>query len=368
MEQTNKPQRVALPGPRSVPLRDAASAAPAGRAEASGEMRLLDYWFFLKPWWLKILVASAVALLLTLVVDAFVRTHWYRAQAIIRPASQEGPTSPLATMMSTSPLAGGLSALMGATGLSGQTPSDAAEHMAILSSYDFATALVVRHNLGPVLDRKSLVDWLLTPLSWLIERVERYFPGEGTPDPRWRWYKKTTDRFDSDYDDQQGNLTLGFSDPDPRVAKRVLGYYIDALREKLRNRTIREASAAAQSFEEELGRTADPLIQTQIAILIAQQIQQEKIAQVQANFAFTVTEPPYAGDHLDRPNFLLDGALAVVVTPLLMVLWLIFYYRLYLPARELDRQAQLEAQGVAASGDGIDAAVGDSKDIRASGP
>jgi hypothetical protein len=89
------------------------------------------------------------------------------------------------------------------------------------------------------------------------------------------------------------------------------------LRDKLRNEAVTTAGAAALSLQDEIRRTPDALLQNQLYELMAHQIQREKLAQVQANFAFKVIEPPVVPDHYYAPSArhaaTLSGALVFVV-------------------------------------------------------
>ena len=49
-------------------------------------------------------------------------------------------------------------------------------------------------------------------------------------------------------------------------------------------------------MKDEAGRSSDPMIEAALYQLIATQIQREKMAEVQADFAFTIIEPSAASD------------------------------------------------------------------------
>ena len=110
------------------------------------------------------------------------------------------------------------------------------------------------------------------------------------------------DRFSTEYDFKSGNLTLYFMDPSPDEAQKVLGYYLDSLREKLRNEEVQAGASAAASLEEEVRKSSDALLQTQLYELMARQIQREKMAEVQSDFAFKLVEPPVVPDNYYAPK------------------------------------------------------------------
>src|SRR5262249_28304080 len=129
-------------------------------------------------------------------------------------------------------------------------------------------------------------------------------------DPKWRAYKKMQHRFSCEYSIKTGNVTVYFKARTPAEAERILGYYVEDLREKLRSREVQSAGAAIESMKAEARVTSDALLQAQLYELIAKQMQQLRLAQVEADFAFTVLEPPAAPDKPYSPNVLLWSAIA----------------------------------------------------------
>ena len=155
--------------------------------------------------------------------------------------------------------------------------------VAIMESYDFGLDLIQRHNLVPVLTQNAA------------------FAGSPSAPTPWRLHLELDSRFDSEYDYRTGNLTLYFTDPERAMAQRILAYYLERLRDRLRSEAVRASSSAAASLAEEVGKTPDALLQNQLYELMARQIQREKLAQVQADFAFKVVEPPVVPDHYYAP-------------------------------------------------------------------
>jgi hypothetical protein len=302
---------------------------------------LLEYWMILKPWWRRIAVATLAGIAITFIVCKLVMTQWYQASAIIRAASQEGPVSPIATIVSPN-VSSLLSSLTNSTGLGESLPSDVAEFEDVLQSYHFTTSLIRRHHLGPMLDEKSIVGWLVNQVVRSVNAVKAYISNAlGYPqspyDPSWYRYQEMQGRFDVEFDSRQGSLTLTFMDRDPDRAQAVLGFYIADLRERIRTRVVRDTAAVVASLKQEMAQTSDPLVQQQIAGILADQIQQLGMAQAEADFAFTVTEHPYVPTEVYKPKTVLFCALAAVAIPMMFFLVLTIYYRTYLPIREAER-------------------------------
>lgn len=289
---------------------------PAALSEAQhATVEMLRYWNLL---WARKWLIMAVTIAMALGVGSYTRfckVKLYRAEALVTPTApgdggDELGLSPMGGVAG----AGGLGMLLGFSG-PGDNVVIAERYMAIMRSYAFGTALAARYGLARRLAGARAAS--LTP---------------------WRIHMLLNERFDFEYDYRSGNLTLYFIDPDPARAQMILGLYLQNLRDKLRNEAVQTAAAAAASLQEEVRRTPDELLQNQLYELMARQIERGKLAQVQANFAFKVIEPPVVPDHYYAPSArragLLSGVLTLCGVCLLLVIreW-IAAARLHLEAR-----------------------------------
>lgn len=214
------------------------------------EINWLRYWLIFSRWWRPVLLATFSATALTFVIAKFYLQKSYRATAILNPESKQLKASAggrFAEMMS----GGGLAELLGG-GMAGEAEKNAQEYMSILDSFAFTIALAERHR--PVAD-------------FALEAND----GEPPRSP-WRLYKLINGNFSSDYDFKTGNLSLFFVADSREQAQRILGYYIDDLREKLRAREVQNSALAVASLREEVNRTSDSLLQGQLYELMATQL------------------------------------------------------------------------------------------------
>src|SRR5271154_6640086 len=233
----------------------------------------------------------------------FLTVKWYRAQATLTPVPPEAGLS-LATggrgdMVDG--LGGGIASIL--EGGSADTVTLAERYTAIMNSYAFTTDLVnkyhLEHNIVGVRSKNAP-----TVTKWSVHQM-------------------IVDRFNTEYDFKSGNLTLYFMDPSPDEAQRVLGFYLDSLRDKLRNEEVQAGASAAASLQEEVRQSSDALLQTQLYELMARQIQREKIAEVQSDFAFKVVEPPVVPDNYYAPKARHNATLAASITFVLVCSWIL---------------------------------------------
>ncbi len=223
--------------------------------------------------WPVIVIGAAVGFVLTFFVTRQLAKQ-YQANAIIHPISTSGVESRIGGFVGG--LGGGLEAstLGGLAASFGAASNDADEYVSILTGFQFNTIMVQKHHLErDLLDEESPLD---------------HFLPSSNSQPKWRIYGLLTKRFDCEVSPKTGNIQLSFAAHSQKQAEVILNYYIDDLRDLLRKRAINGSSAAIASLESEAASTADPLLRDQLYNLAAKQLLREKMAQVEADFAFRV--------------------------------------------------------------------------------
>lgn len=235
---------------------------------------------------------TLAALLSSAAISKLWMTKWYMAHAQIKPISQN--LSNGMASMGAGLLKGAAGGLLGQLALGGSgNMYDQQTLSAMLSSYDLTLALIRVYNLGPQLER-------------------RY--ARGKPMTPWRLYQLLNSHLSVKYSFTDELLNLTFADPDPMLAGQILTDYIDLLRERLRNEEMRQAQGAVSSLKEELRHTSDSLLMAQLYEFIAEQIQRERLAEVQADFAFIVIEPPVVPDQAYWPKTMVNCLVAALLT------------------------------------------------------
>jgi LPS O-antigen subunit length determinant protein (WzzB/FepE family) len=271
-------------------LAPVSSAAPDAIARLLAEPDytddLRDYLAPILSRW-KLLAAAVIsAMLLGYLISAYALTRWYHAIAILKPMTPQQTAGHFQGLLGNTNL-GSLGDLVGS-----QYNADAAqEYITILTSFSFVNAMVERHHLAP----------------------ELLPAGRTSSDPdaqAWAVYRAVLARLQCDYAVKNSSITLSFEDPERERARRILGYAIDDLREKLRSREVRNAADAVASLEQRVGKISDALLVREIYELIAAQMQRQQLAEIQADFAFEVLQPPVAPDLPVRPRRLINAIAA----------------------------------------------------------
>jgi hypothetical protein len=262
--------------------------------EAARVIRLLSGHAFL------ILAVTLAVAAYVGIRDKFYSVKWYRAQAVITPVSPDSTLASSIGEVGTTGIGGGAAGLAEMLNFGGESDNVtiSERYIAIMNSYAFTTDLINRYHL----DRK------------IVRTTAGHVPHLSP----WKMHEKIDGRFQTYYDYRSGNLTLYYIDPDPVQAKAILEDYLASLREKVRSEEVQAAAAAVASLQDEIRETSDALLQNQLYELVARQIQREKIAQVQADFAFKVIEPPVVPDHYYAPQARRAAEIAGVLTFVLM--------------------------------------------------
>jgi len=287
--------------PRPAQPAEVSQLAPLRWQEDDEFVDLRPYLAALSARWRPIAAVTILAAVITATTVSLAFPKWYRANAVVRPISTsavEGRISGLVGGLG----GGGLSGFASLTG----SGNEAEEYVAILHGFRFNVALAERHR---------LTDELLKPglLSFLHSKPK---------DPDWAIYRALQKRFDCDYSIKTGNLTLKFEAKSRADAERILGYYIDDLMQLMRTREVRDATSAIESLEAEAVSSPDPVLRAQLYELVAKQVERKKTAQVEADFAFRVLDPPAASDQPSKPRVALDAVVAALLG-FLCAVWLV---------------------------------------------
>ncbi len=296
-----------------------ADAAARLLAEPSYGDDLGDYLAPLPRHWQVLAIVTVLATVAAFAVSKFQLTRWYQAMAIIKPMTPQQTAGHLQGLLGGGNL-GMLGDLVGS-----QYNSDAAqEYITILTSFSFITAMVERHHLeAEILPRGK---------SWPSLDARQ-----------WAIYRIMLARLSCDYSVKNSSMTMSFEDPSRERARRILGYEIDDLRERLRSREVRNAADAVTSLNQQITRISDSLLKQEIYQLIATQIQREELAEVEADFAFIVLQPPVSPDLPVWPRVLIDalgaGFLALILSSVAILIFDAFRKRKSVPIDPIPRRS-----------------------------
>lgn len=257
----------------------------------------------LRRW--RVIVGSTLALTAAVLILSECQQKWYRAEAVLRPEPTSERLSEFASEASIALTGGGaFSAVLDAQ----EAALDGEKLASILQSRMFTARLVHSHRLEPK----------------LIRELDAGEPGKPLGD--WDAWLAMEKIFECDVNLETGNVHLSLLDDSPADARRVLGFYIADLRETLRNGEIDRAEVALQSLQREAQTIPDRLLAQQLYVLVARQKERERVAQADADFAFTVIDDPDCGDRPYSPRIVLNMAIAAAATFISCIVLLAFEY------------------------------------------
>jgi uncharacterized protein involved in exopolysaccharide biosynthesis len=275
------------------------------------EINLLDYWRVIRKRQ-RLVVRVVIAVVLATVVISLFMTDIYQSKAVITPiASKDSGTG----VGALSALALQFGALPGIVLPGG---SSAAEIVNLLKSNILREKVIERYQLLPVLFYKEWdaekKDWKrgisLNPLVYIVKIVKAITPGEpqgrvrkdtGVPDV-WDGLRMLDSIVKVNQNIKENIITITVDYYDPEMAAKIVEYFLTTLTDHMSSEARRVATTNQRYLEEQLGKTADPLIKQKIYNLIAQQLETSMMAEVKENFAFKVIDPPMVPDKKAKPK------------------------------------------------------------------
>lgn len=247
------------------------------------EINLLDY--FQVIWKRKFLIIALVFItVLTTSVKSLFMTNIYQSTAVITPiSSKEG-----------SGVGGGLSVLAlqfgGLPGISLPGSSSVSEIVNLLNSNILREKLMVKYNLMPALFYEK----------WDGEKKD--WKKGGDAPTVWNGLRMLKGISKVNSNTKDNTITISVEFHDPEMAAKMVEYFLAALTDHMSSEAKRVAMTNRKYLEEQLEKTADPLIRQKIYNLIATQIETAMMSEVKENFAFKVIDPPRAPDKRIKPK------------------------------------------------------------------
>jgi uncharacterized protein involved in exopolysaccharide biosynthesis len=259
-----------------------------------------------------------IATVLVTVLISLLMTNIYQAKAVITPIASKDNGAGVGTL---SALALQFGALPGG--------SSAAEIVNLLKSNILREKVIERYQLLPVLFYKQWdaekKDWKrgisLNPLVYVGKLVKAITAGElqsvrkkdtGAPDV-WDGLRMLDSTVKVNQNIKENIIIITVDYYDPEMAAKMVEYFLTTLTDHMSSEARRVATINQKYLEEQLGKTADPLIKQKIYNLIAQQLETSMMAEVKENFAFKVIDPPRVPDKKIKPKRIQMALLSFVV-------------------------------------------------------
>jgi uncharacterized protein involved in exopolysaccharide biosynthesis len=274
-------------------------------------------------------------------------TNIYQAKAVITPITSKDSGAGVGTLSALALQFGALPGIVLPGG------SSAAEIVNLLKSNILREKVMERYQLLPVLFYEEWdaekKDWKrgisLNPLVYLGKLVKAISPGEpqgvakkdtGVPDV-WDGLRTLDSIVKVNQNIKENIIIITVDYYDPEMAAKMVEYFLTTLTDHMSSEARRVATINQKYLEEQLGKTADPLIKQKIYNLIAQQLETSMMAEVKENFAFKVIDPPRVPDKKIKPKRIQMALLSFVVS-IFMGVFLAFLMEYYEKAKRKDRE------------------------------
>lgn len=284
------------------------------------EINLLNYWRVIHKRQ-KLIIRVVVATVLVTVVISLFMTNIYQAKAVITPITPKESGTGSSALSALALQFGGLPGIA-LPGIALPGGSSAAEIVNLLKSNILREKVLQRYQLLPILFYKEWdtekKDWKrsisLNPVVFLGKLVR----GDDVPDV-WDGLRKLDKIIEINQNIRENVITIMVDYYDPEMAAKMVEYFLTTLTDHMSSEAKRVAMINRQYLEEQLGKTADPLIKQKIYNLIAQQVETSMMTEVKENFAFKMIDPPKVPDKKIKPKRILIALLSFVAAVFLGV-------------------------------------------------
>jgi uncharacterized protein involved in exopolysaccharide biosynthesis len=310
------------------------------------EINFLDYWRVIRKRQ-KLIIRVIVAAVLVTVVISLLMTNIYQAKAVITPVASKESAAGTSALSTWALQFGALPGIVLPGG------SSAAEIVNLLKSNILREKVIERYQLLPVLFYKQWdaekKDWKrgisLNPLVYVGKLIKAITPGEphgvmekdtGVPDV-WDGLRMLDSIIKVNQNIKENVIIITVDYYDPVMAAKMVEYLLTALTDHMSSEARRVATINQKYLEEQLGKTADPLIKQKIYNLIAQQLETSMMAEVKENFAFKVIDPPMVPDTKIKPKRMQIALFSFVVSIFIGV-FLAFFMEYVEKAKSKERE------------------------------
>jgi len=277
---------------------------PENYLPCEDEINLLDMFIVLLKYkriiFFFVFIAGVAAVIYSLIL-----TNIYRSECTIIPIEQEK-----ASLSSSLSALGGFGAMVASqVGIGGAGSLEKFE--IVLKSREMTNNLVEKHKLMQIIFEDS---WDEQTKTWKTEE----------PPTLQDAYKSIQGKLEIKADKKSGVLKLGFLFKDPKIAQRILGYYVNGMSEFLRQQSLENVATQSKALQEQLITTTDPLLRTKLAEIIAQYVETETLTKVQKYYGFNIIDPPFVPEKKFKPKRAQICILSVIVA-FFMAIFLAFF-------------------------------------------
>lgn len=264
-------------------------------------------------WWI---MGTTVLAAVAGIFYALAQPDEYTASTLLAPVS-DGGTGGMAAMASQY---GGLASLAGVN-IGGGEAGKREITLETLKSRRFLTEFIQRHDLKvPLLASKSWDaqggQWVINSDlydsekdTWLAQEADT-----ANPEPSdWQALKAFRGMFNVSENRDSGMVTLTLQSRSPEAARQWLVWLVEDINSTLKEREMADTQRNIAYLEQQLERTSVSGMRQVFYSLIEEQSKTLMLAELDAEYAFKIIDPPAVPDERSAPNRALIVILAVML-------------------------------------------------------
>jgi capsular polysaccharide biosynthesis protein len=303
-------------------------------------------------WRRRVFIACIVCTMVAITaLSSLFMPNIYSAKAIIMPVDKSGGGIASSLMQQM----GGLSGLIGLADSASSTEivlllhSDVLREK-ILKDYNLIPVFVSRQRGGEKKAWKTGQEkgFTLNAHSLLFMLIESVMPANKKPVKKDNvslglLMLATTVKIDHNVMDK--TITISAESDDPVFAANIVNYFLTTLNNHMSSEAKRVTAINKHYLEDQLLKTADPLIKQKLYNMIAQQVETSMLAEVKENFCFKIIDPPRVPDEKIKPQRSLMVLSSFLVSLFLGVM-IVFFLEFLEKIKKL-KAARLKIEGSA---------------------
>jgi len=264
-------------------------------------------------WWI---MGTTVLAAVVAVFYALALPDRYTSSALVAPVS-DGGSGGLSAMARQY---GGLASLAGVN-MGGGEAGKRQVALETLKSRQFLSEFIRRHDLKvPLLATES---WDRQTGEWVIDasiydqETSTWIDRDGTganPEPTdWEALKVLRDMLSVSEDRDTGMVTISIESRSPRAAQQWVAWLVEDINSTLKAREMEETRRNVAYLEQQLERTTVSGMRQVFFSLIEEQTKNLMLAELDAEYAFKVIDPPVVPEERSAPSRSLIVILAVLL-------------------------------------------------------
>ncbi|SFV74916.1 Lipopolysaccharide biosynthesis [hydrothermal vent metagenome] len=276
---------------------------------------------FATIWKHKIFIALFATTVTTLaIIYALSKPNEYKIYTILAPQGE-----------SKSVNLGGLGALASMAGVNvggGNSLTPDVVFETLLNDYAFMKKFIIQNQLDKKLSNPHLQDEYVFALGYdgIYKLLHKEKKEQTQQDKLFNYYKQLQSSLQISTDKKTSLITIAYTSPSRKLAKEILELFLQDATKELINRNLNDINAKIKKYNQELQKTNNLELKSELAKLISNLIKQKVYINSSKYYKVKVVTDPYIPDIKDKAKPK-RGLIVIVafITSIILGIFLVFF-------------------------------------------